>query len=436
MQIELPLHLRAKKAQTPKTKNAKSLSRRPPNPKKMRKPKRSDLFGGPSPRLDQTMVGMAQGSITRSGQPNVRGNPYKRGGYVEVTHREFVDVINGSIAFQYDYFMINPGLTQGPNDDNKSCFTWLPPLASRFEKYQFRQLQFEYVTDCSTTTPGSVFMSVDFDSYDPSPLSANTLMSNEGATRVQSWSCMQYTSAAHNLLDRTPLFCRNGPLAANQDRKTYDLGKLTVATSGQPSTSQIGELYVTYTIRFFNPMLDVVITTPPPPPVGLLYAGGDTVTGSAVNLWSGMVAPPGSTLPFAVIGEVGQLVLPIGSYRVLMYIFGSSPTTYNPLAGLATPPIVVTAITATLGGNGSSYPYYANLQTPSGNAQYLSAFAQFDVTAPGVVSVGVRALWKAAQLGLGAGAPYQSTVVISNIAPGGPLAFPCTSADKETFTFV
>jgi len=167
-----------------------------------------------------------------------------------IRHREFLADVNGSTAFNALTFAINPGLV--------GTFPWLASIANNWDSYLFRKLDFSYETACSSITPGSVMMSIDFDAADPAPTSKLQLMTYDNAVRSASWQEARYDATVQNLhkfgIQR---FTRSKALAANLDIKTYDVGNLFLATSGQATNAPIGELYVDYVVELFTPQINV-----------------------------------------------------------------------------------------------------------------------------------------------------------------------------------
>jgi len=420
MQIEIPKRLVKKSLSgmrfppTPK----------PPKAKKSGRKKKQSRGGGQPPfsqSLRQIGVGAAMGTVSVSGPPKYKGNPFRRGGFVDVSHRELVGPIVGSVGFATGYYIINPGLPLGQNSLVGSCFTWLPPLASRFEKYEFLSLSFEYETDCSTGTSGSFYMAVDFDQYDASPATNAALMSMEGAVRSPSWNRCQYTCAPHNLCDRGFLYLRGGVAPAVSDFKTYDLGYLSIATSGQPNTNEIGQLYVTYTVRLSNPQLAPVVTAPPPPPPLLVYLGTETTTGSAADMTLGSVALAQNNVPFAHVPNGWTCTLPVGNYRIAMYAFSAFPSAFVPTGAPLVTFLVVTAGTAVFLTNNVSIPFYGNVISGT-QAEYLAAFGQVELSTGGSLSIVIDPAWKLAQTNLGLAAPFTLGLAVSQIPSGAPLS--------------
>jgi hypothetical protein len=182
----------------------------------------------------------------RIGVPDVSGSPYVGDGRVRVRHREYLADVAGSVAFAATGFAINPGIA--------TSFPWLSNIAVNFESYLFRALSFEYETQKSASTSGTIMMAVDFDAADAAPASKTALMTYHNAVRSAVWGECCYRSDMMDLRKfGVQRYVRSGALAANLDIKTYDVGNLFVATQGEADTSAIGELYVVYDVELITP---------------------------------------------------------------------------------------------------------------------------------------------------------------------------------------
>lgn len=207
------------------------------------------VSGGSSRKGKEPAMEMAPVALSRRvriGMPDVSGSPYAGDGRVRIRHREYLADVAGSVAFANTAFAINPGLA--------ASFPWLSAIAVRFESYIFRRLRFEYETQRSTATNGTVMMAVDFDAADAAPTTKTGIMSYHNAVRSAVWDECCYNSDAGDLRKfGVQRFIRSAGLAANLDIKTYDVGNLNIATQGEADTTAIGELYVEYDVELITP---------------------------------------------------------------------------------------------------------------------------------------------------------------------------------------
>lgn len=224
-------------------------------------------------------------STRRTGR-SPRMNTTKEG--VIVAHRAFLGPITCESAFTTNYFPCNPAHAQ--------TFPWLSRLASRFDKYRFHRLRFEYRSVCATSLSGLVMLSFDFDAQDAAPTSKTIASQTTPNSENNCWM--------NNTLD-IPLdpqwrFTRQG--TETGDVKNFDLGNLWVSTLyGTGATT--GELYVEYVVELAKPTDAVEIS-------GHLDGGGvladatplgtaATATGKAVP-WQTYSS---STITFGVAGD-------------------------------------------------------------------------------------------------------------------------------------
>lgn len=175
---------------------------------------------------------------------------------VVVTHREYVqDLTSADSNFRNTSFSVNPGLA--------TTFPWLSAVAGRFESYLFRRLHFIYEPVCPTTTPGAVMMAIDYDAADTTPTTKVVLMSYKGAVRSAPWNITKFDASRDDLRKfGIQRYVRTTTNPSGTDVKTYDVGRLQVATQNTPAVpTTLGELYVEYEVEFFTPQLAPVPTT-------------------------------------------------------------------------------------------------------------------------------------------------------------------------------
>jgi len=226
-------------------------------------------------------------------------------------------------------YSINPGLA--------TVLSWLPPIAAQFEAYVFESLSFEFETEKSTATSGSVMMAVDFDASDATPVDKAELMSFHNAVRSPVWAENHYRCDSKDLKKLPQRYIRSGSLAANQDVKMYDVGNLVVATQGCADATILGELYCTY---------DVVLKTPQTSRASLAAAASVKVDGGGtVSKTAYLGTAPTYVGGLSVIGLTNTLTFKqVGQYIVETALTG---TTFAEIA----PAITGTAATTAVSGN-------------------------------------------------------------------------------------
>jgi len=191
-----------------------------------------------------------------------------------IRHREYITSLTASgVAgqFQIVTYAVNPGM---------SSFTWLSGIARNWEKYLFHSLKYIYIPRCPTSLPGSVMMAVDYDAADANPISDQVLMSYDSCIDTPVWKECTLICPSHKLSEgASRRYCRHAVLSANLDIKTYDVGKLIVATSDSTVLAPLGRVFVEYDVEFFIPQV------PPEGPeyvMGVNSTGGGTLDGNKI----------------------------------------------------------------------------------------------------------------------------------------------------------
>jgi len=203
-----------------------------------------------------------------------------------VCHREYLGDITGTAGFNNVSYPLNPGLSQ--------TFPWLSSVAENYQEYRFHGLVFEFrslITDFVTAgAPGVVIMSTNYNADAPLFTTKQQMENAEYAVSVK--PTVNLIHGVECALGQTILpekFIRTGAVPAAQDLRLYDLGNFQFATQANP-VQDLGELWVSYCIEFFKPILPGDV-------------GGNT---SATHFFKGAVtaaAPLGATL----IQTSGQL---------------------------------------------------------------------------------------------------------------------------------
>lgn len=297
---------------------------------------------------------LASSRIMRTGVPDISGSAYAGDGRMRVRHREYIKDISGSVAFSASSLSINPG--------DSSTFPWLSVLAAEFESYLFRSLKFEFETQKSASTSGSLMLAVDFDAADSVPLNKQQLMAYHNAVRSAVWEECCYLSSRKDLEKfGVQRYVRLGSLAENLDIKTYDVGNLIVATQGESDTSAIGELYVEYDVELITPQIsnDVsaynsvhissgVGATRALPFNAATYSGGLQVVGSASTLTFNKVGQ--YLVEFDFTGTVATATPPVitGTVLTSSNLVGGQFTAAGAVAGMTTWVVKVTDIGQTM----------------------------------------------------------------------------------------
>jgi len=209
---------------------------------------------------------------------NTRGRSMGKNS-MTVSESEFVAAV--TVANQPNFnnvqFAINPG--------NATLFPWLATIASRFEKYTFTRLNFIYkkeVSEFNTAgSSGKVVMSVDFDASDPAPTNKQQMLDTVPHADAMSSQSFGLSLNPRDLAHPSTIarYVRIAGLPGATDIKTYDVGNFNIATQGVTVNGEVGELHVSYTVRFEKPVLEAT-TAPTNLSVSVIHSATGITPGS------------------------------------------------------------------------------------------------------------------------------------------------------------
>jgi len=246
-------------------------------------------------------------------------------GACRIRHREYVaDIANGSSSnFNISYSAaINPGQV--------AMFTWLARLAQNYESYVFNSLSFDFQTNASSASVGSVMIFVDYDARDNAPSSKQYILDTRSFAKGQVWNSFQFNSLKSDLSKAKSWYVRPDAQPSGTDIHTYDIGNIYVATQGGSPGVNIGELYVEYDVTLKTPQVN---TIGPLLSQGLLVQNGGTI--SPAN-------PLGSTPAaitnqgYSIDGTSKVTVFSTGNYMFIFDCYGTTMSATNPSVTLFT----------------------------------------------------------------------------------------------------
>jgi len=199
-------------------------------------------------------------SLILAGQPPVI-NSNEKMDFHRIQHREYLGPVssaasngpNGS-SFQVVAYSLNPGLP--------SLLPWGSGIADNYEEYEIMGMVVCYRPTSgnatgANTTLGEVLIATNYNAGAPNFANAQQMLNSEYATQTKP------SDSAFHMIECEPhknpvseLYVRTGSVPTGEDVKTYDLGKLQVATQGcQTNSQQLGEIWITYDIAFYKPVL-------------------------------------------------------------------------------------------------------------------------------------------------------------------------------------
>lgn len=187
-------------------------------------------------------------------------NTIDKGGIV-IRHREFIQDVQSTIAFNALKFPLNPG--------QRVTFPWLAQIAANFDQYRFRGMLFEFVSTSSdalltssvSTALGSVNMATDYDVLDTNYQSKRDMLNSEfSSSNKPSCTIIHPIECKTSLSPMRLQYVRTSQVyPAGSDGRMYDLGNFFIATEGmQSGGGTIGELWVTYEIELYKQQLGII----------------------------------------------------------------------------------------------------------------------------------------------------------------------------------
>jgi len=305
---------------------------------------------------------VAKGQVRRSSPPKMIT---MRNGDCRIVHREYIQDIQAPIgpppsAFFAYSLPINPG--------QEGSFPWLSNVAKNFESYKFKKLKFCYETEAATSTPGTVVLSVDYDSADPTPATKQQAMAYRGSVRSPPWTPSCHMSLTEDLSKQKQYFVRPGLPVPGTDIKTYDTGNLFVITQGvTPAPTDLGELYVEYDVELYTPIYEPGADNSS----GWLYPGGpDGINQS--NLFGVEPQQNAGDVVITVVGGSGNNLnvsgLTVGgSYAVSLASTGTGITTPATVLSYGSTFTVINALEGIDSGSESAYMGIVTANASSGN---------------------------------------------------------------------
>lgn len=168
-----------------------------------------------------------------------------------VCHREYLGDIDGTVGFTNRPFALNPG-------DNRT-FPWLSTVAKNYQQYRIHGMIFEFrplITDFVTSgAPGVVVFATNYNAADPVFRNKVEMENSEYAVSVKPTNNLIHAiECSPNETTITKLYVRGQAVPPGQDVRLYDLGLTQLASQGNP-VQLIGELWVSYCVEFFKPVL-------------------------------------------------------------------------------------------------------------------------------------------------------------------------------------
>lgn len=259
-----------------------------------------------NPSSDLIMAPAAVSRMIRSGPPKVSTTTSNGQRTTTFEHEELViSSIAGSTSFTVQSTLsLNPGLT--------ATFPWLGPQAVQWEEYAVTRLYARYVAIAATSTKGDVIISPDYDASSPAPTTETQAANNQGTVTTNVWREFVIELDPRAMMNMPRKFVRSTLVAG--DIKTFDVGKLFIATNNCADTSAVGKLYLGYRIQCWVPQNSPSFATVPISTSFYTQNANQTFTtnvGAPLN-WDSLIYDPlGVGAPAS-----GVFTPPAGVYRI------------------------------------------------------------------------------------------------------------------------
>jgi len=203
------------------------------------------------------------------------GAPQFNGGKaIVVRHREYLQQITSVAAFTgAGRYIIQPGLT-----DN---FPWLGQIAGSFEQYQC-VVKYIYRNRCSTSTGATVYCAMQYDVHDPEFKTVEDICTYAGARSEVAWTDFAFDARLQKSAAYKKYLIRTDVLPTSTDASLYDMAMFTICGVGTSAGVYLGDLFVEYTFKFFNPKMNPAL-------LGAYGMTGSTTVGSVATFVAGQL---------------------------------------------------------------------------------------------------------------------------------------------------
>jgi len=347
-----------------------------------------------------------------SGRPPAFSGKWDNDGSMEFAHSEFLFDVVGSTGFANTSFSVNPGLPMQ--------YPYLSRMAANFEEYELLGQVYEYRATSATalnstnTALGVVIMTTNYDVLDQEFLDKRSMEAYMFTTSTSpAVSALHPIECAPRMNVLQNMYIRSETYPTGADPRFYDVGLFQLATVGMQAASTIGELWVSYHIRFMKPKLEIgsfyrtahISATPVDSctnliPFGTNYQGavkaGSTITGLDITQNTFTLHTPGRYLIFMVVIGTGVVITapPNMTYGMNVSPVNTFFQNVTPAVGgifnTATAAFYILCVDVTLPGTGA-----ANVFTVVGNTGWTGGTGKdsdvFITQVPPLLSMNAKA---------------------------------------------
>lgn len=328
---------------------------------------------------------VASNTLMEGNDPPTVNNSGKRA--VTIRHREYIkDIITSSSigGFKSESFFINPG--------NPVTFPWLSQIASAFQEYRLDGMLFEFKTmsaDALNSTNTALGQVIFATNYNPDQLPFHNKYEMENCEF--SSSCKPSVSmmhpiecARHESVLNQLFVAPSGVIPPGATQAFYDFARTQIATNGfQAAGINIGELWITYEITFFKPLVNPD-SIPDNLYYGRKYHAPRSIASFDGPFYNTDLSTGGGPISMAFVGQHGSLIGQYGNNAaefvgldIMMTFIWQRPTTGVPstpsISGIngATKgsPVVTNAVLKPRIGTGGAWAPGLPIQNAYGDAQ-------------------------------------------------------------------
>lgn len=208
----------------------------------------------------------------------VRNGP----GAISQSNRELIGDVVSSQAFTAVQYRIQPAAAE--------TFPWLSSIATKYQKWRCRGITLEYVPTVSEYAPagrqGRIVLAANYDAMDAileNIQQAENIRPNVAGVPNKP----ARVSLDPDMVTAQPLLVRNGVVQPGMALSQYDGGVFYVAVDGIDGTvtdgTKLGELFVSYVIDFFEPIIGAVQSVPSATHSSWIQSQWDVTTSFALD---------------------------------------------------------------------------------------------------------------------------------------------------------
>jgi len=289
-------------------------------------------------------------SITQKASAGTIPAMHKEGQSIIVRHREFLTEIRGSQTFTIrNEFDLNPGLS--------TTFPWLSGIASQYSQYRIKGLVYHYVptsgnaVSSTSAALGTVMLQTSYRATESAPTSKIEMLNEYWSSEAK--PSEEFCHPIECDPKENPFnvqYVRTGALPATENQLMYDLGRTTVAVSGQQANDVVlGDLWMTYEIELKKPVLTNLTNTD-------IQTFGSTSISSitAATPFGSDMATKFSSFVENPVASGSTLTFPrscVGTYQVTLYwdaVTATGASTISITGGTLIPVIGTTTVSVSL----------------------------------------------------------------------------------------